>query len=368
MAFNKLVKTNYTGIYYYNDSVKGKVYVAQFKVNGKRKRKIVGFSNDQFKTSAKMAFFSKENLILEHKNQKVSLPKKVYTLKKLYDEYIESVKHSQTVKTIETKEYYFKKHLEKNLGHLIVDEIHTKDIQNIVNNMLEKGYAPQTAKHLKNIVKAVYNYAIKMKYTELNIADDVTLPKFDNTIEYKLDTNEVKELFNTILNYKEEIYRGIFIFLLHGHRKSEVLNLDWKYIDLKNRIYEIPAKINKAKKNKKHPITDILYAVLINIDDKNGYVFKSPVTGTKFNDIKKAWLRIKKEANISKPFRIHDIRHLIANTTINELGMSSSVAAAILGHSTTKMVEERYSDVHVNTVANGLDMIFRYLQDKKSVI
>ena len=131
---------------------------------------------------------------------------------------------------------------------------------------------------------------------------------------------------------------------------------------MENRVYEIPAKINKAKKNKKHPITDFIYKILIDIDDKDGYVFKSPVTGTKFNDIKKAWIRIKEAANINKPFRIHDIRHLLANTTINELGLSSSVAAAILGHSTTKMVEERYSDVRIDTISKGLDMIFEHLK------
>lgn len=363
MAFDNLTKTKYTGVYYYKDEIKGKVYVAQFIVNKKRYRKIVGFSNDQFKTNDKLAYLNKEALVSEYKNPTSQEIKKIYTLKELFDEYIESVKQSQTQSTIKTKEYYFDKHIDPKLGHKFIDQIIPGDIQKIINMMLTKGYAPQTAKHLNNIVKATFNYAIKMRYTNANIANNIELPKFDNTVEYTLSSDEAKRLFYTIQNFDEIQYRGIFTFLIHGHRKSEILNLDWSYIDLENRVYEIPAKINKAKKNKKHPITDILYDILLNIDDKKGYVFKSPKTGTKFSDIRKVWTRIKKEAKINKPFRIHDIRHLLANTSINELGLSSNVAAAILGHSTTKMVEERYSDVRVDTISKGLDLIFEHLKD-----
>ncbi|MCK9492460.1 MAG: site-specific integrase [Sulfurimonas sp.] len=357
-----MTKTNYKGINTYKDVVKGTVFVGSFRIAGKLYKKIVGYTNDRYNTNAKMAFINKESLIEKHKNQDSQKIKKIYTFEQLFDEYIESVKQAQTVATIETKEYYFKKHIKSKLGTRYIADIIPGEIQKIINEMLKNGYAPQTAKHLNNIVKATLNYAIRMKYIDSNIADNVELPKFDNTVEYTLTNDEAKKLFHVILNFNELVYRGIFSFLLHGHRKSEVLNLSWEYIDLNNRVYEIPAKINKAKKNKKHPITDFLFSILIEVDDKSGYVFKSPVTGTKFNDIRKAWARIKKEAKINKPFRIHDIRHLIGNTTINELGLSSNVAAAILGHSTTKMVEERYSDVRIDTMSKGLDLIFEHLK------
>lgn len=362
MSFPKLTATQHKGIYTYKDIIKGTVFVGSFKIGKVQYKRTVGYSNDQYKTNARIAFINKETLRAKYKNQDSQEIKKIYTFEQLFDEYIESVKQAQTVATIETKEYYFKKHIKSKLGTRLITDIIPGEIQKIINEMLQNGYAPQTAKHLNNIVKATLNYAIRMKYIESNVANNVELPKFDNTVEYNLTNDEAKNLFHVILNFNELVYRGIFSFLLHGHRKSEVLNLSWEHIDLNNRVYEIPAKINKAKKNKKHPITDILFEILLNIDDKNGYVFKSPVTGTKFNDIKKAWLRIKKEAKITKPFRIHDIRHLIGNTTINELGLSSNVAAAILGHSTTKMVDERYSDVRIDTMSKGLDLIFEHLK------
>ncbi|WP_321778838.1 site-specific integrase [Sulfurimonas sp.] len=362
MAFPKLTATQHKGIYTYKHPIKGTVFVGSFKIGKDQYKRTVGYSNDDYKTNARMAFINKETLRAKYKNQDSQEIKKIYTFEKLFDEYIESVKQVQTPATIETKEYYFKKHIKNKIGNKLINNIVPGEIQKIINEMLKNGYAPQTAKHLNNIIKAILNYAIRMKYINFNASNHVELPKFDNTVEYTLTNDEAKKLFSTILNFNELVYRGIFAFLLHGHRKSEILNLKWDYIDLNNRVYEIPAKINKAKKNKKHPITDILFEILLNIDDKSEYIFKSPVTGTKFKDIRKAWVRIKKEAKITKSFRIHDIRHLIGNTTINELGLSSNVAAAILGHSTTKMVEERYSDVRVDTISKGLNLIFDYLK------
>ena len=362
MAYPKLSMTNYKGIGTYKDNVKGIVFVGSFRINGKLHKKIVGYSNDQFKTTAKIAFINKEALISQYKDNYFQEVKKLYTFEKLFNEYMESVDQVLSQNSLKIKSYNFKRHIKQYIGHIYIDKITTVEIQKIINKLLKDGYAPQTAKNIKNIIQVALNYAKTMRYIDNNPAELVQIPKFDNTVEYTLSGDEAKRLFSTILNFNELIYRGIFTFLLHGHRKSEILNLSWDNIDFKNRVYEIPAKFNKAKKNKKHPVTDILYILLVNMDDKKGYVFKSPNTGTKFSDIRRAWSRIKKEAEIDKDFRIHDIRHLIGNTTINELGLSSNVAAAILGHSTTKMVDERYSDVRIDTISKGLDMMFEYLK------
>ena len=62
MAIPKTTKTNYQGIRYYTDSIKGKVFVATFIINTKKYRKIIGYENDEFRTNAKIAFLKKEEL------------------------------------------------------------------------------------------------------------------------------------------------------------------------------------------------------------------------------------------------------------------------------------------------------------------
>jgi integrase len=383
MSFNDLIKTKYQGLYCYKDTIKGKVFVAQFKIEGRRYRKIVGYSNDEFRTTDKIAYLKKESLVQEYKQKltqgDILSQNKIFKkrlLKDLFDDYIQSIEQSQSQSTIATKKYNFNKHIKSELGNKTISTIDTIMVQSLINKILKTNkpntkikYSPQTATHINNLIKALYTYAIKMNYLEtpFNPGINVVLPDFDNTVEYTLTNDEAKRLFNTIINYKQDIYRGIFTFLLHGHRKSEVLSLAWnddqgnKLIDLEKRFYKIPYTNTKNNKHKIHPITELLYVILLEIDDKNGYVFKNPQTGTRFNDIKKIWAKIKLEAGIVKPFRIHDIRHLIGNTTLNELGMSSNIAAAILGNAPA-MVEKRYSKVRYDTISYGLNAIFEHLK------
>lgn len=143
--------------------------------------------------------------------------------------------------------------------------------------------------------------------------------------------------------------------------------LKWKHennliIDLENRVYKTKYTENKNSKNKLHPITDVLYEILVNIEDRSGYVFKNPDTGTRYHDVRKAWDRIKAQAKIEKPFRIHDIRHLIGYTTLNELGISSNIGSNIIGNS-PQVFEKRYSGIKVETVRKTMDMMLEYYKN-----
>ena len=368
MALPKLIKTRFRGIAYYNDELKGKIFVAVITIDKKIFRKIIGWSNDDYGTNEKSAYFKREQWLSELKNGKAfaddvesSKVKKIYTYNLLFQEYLISCKHSQSPKTISTKEYYHKKHLENNLGLRLIDGIKTVDIQNIINEMIVKGYQPQTTKHIKNIIRATLKYANELKYLADNVADAVKIPKFDNKVEFTLSTEESKKLFDTILHFEEPMYRDIFIFLIHGRRKNEVLQMKWEYINLENRTYDVRASINKTRRNLRYPITDLLYDILYEREEKSGFVFVNPETKKPFRDIRKAWDRIKAKAKISKPMRLHDLRHLIGNIIINDLAGSNSVAAAILGHSSTQMVDKRYSSVRVDTISKGINSVFEYL-------
>jgi len=363
VALPKLTKTKYSGVRYYKDKLKGKVYVAIVNVHNKRYRKIIGYENDEFKTNDKIAFIKKESFKEEILKGKIQPNKKEYLFKDLWKEYIEHLKNSKycSEKTIENKVSIFNVHLESEFGSYKLSNITNFQVQKFANNCL-KTKAPKSVLNYISDLSAFFNYAIKYNFIDNNPAKNIDLPKFDNERTYPLTIEESKKLFNTILNYEEELYRGIFTFLLQGRRKEEVLNIKWDMIDLERKEYTIKYEENKARKNMTYEMTSELYEILINIPNKKGYVFKSPRTGEKLKNIRHAWNRIKKAANIEKNMTIHELRHLLGYTLLNEANQTEEVTAAVLGQ-TTKKATKRYAKVRQNVAALGLKKAFEYLKE-----
>lgn len=360
MAIPKTTKTNYPGISYYSDSLKGKVFLATFTINKKKYRKIVGYENDEFKTNAKIAFLKKEEMKNEIENK--TYIKKDLTFKQLWELYFNHIIESKSVsnKTLTSKKSTYNCHFKSRFENLKINSIQTYNIQLFVNEVL-KTKSPKSVDNYLADLSALFKFAIKHKITSNNPVILVDKPKYDNTREYPLDFEESKRLFNTITNFKEPLYKNIFTFLLHGRRSGEVLNLTWDMIDLEKRTYTIKYEINKAKKNMTYEMTDELYNILINIEDKAGYVFKSLVTGGKIKNLRWAWDRVLKEANVTKSMRIHDLRHLIGEISLNNTNNSMEVVAAILGHSSTRPTR-RYAKVQQKVAAQGIKKVFDTLK------
>ncbi|MDR1451673.1 MAG: tyrosine-type recombinase/integrase [Helicobacteraceae bacterium] len=136
---------------------------------------------------------------------------------------------------------------------------------------------------------------------------------------------------------------------------AKVLSLTWEMIDLEKGVYYIPASINKARKHMTYRLTPLLIEALKLSPTQAGLVFPSPATGNKISNTKHAWKDICAKAEINKPLRIHDLRHLIGNIGANS-GMSEVVLAAILGHTNTR-VTKRYYQVQTDVAAEGINKI-----------
>jgi integrase len=363
MALPKLSKTNYVGIYYYKHKIKGKIYVGRFEVNKKKYKRILGYENDEFKTNEKIAFIKKEQLKESIKSGKI-LRKKEIKFNELWEMYLDHIKSSQayTSKTIITKTSTYNKHMKNEFGNKNINDIDINSIQNFANKLL-KTNKPKTVDNYTSDLSSIFKFAIKRNlYDKENPVKNIELPKYDNERVFPLNEDEVKKLFNTIINFHEPLWRGVYTFLLQGRRKDEVLSITWEDIDLKQKIYTIKYQENKAKKNMTFEMTDELYEILVNIKDKKGLVFKSPVTGKKIKNIRYAWDRILKAANIDKHITTHELRHLLGYTLLNDTSATLEQTAAVLGQTTTKATK-RYAKVRQKVAANGLKRAFDYLKD-----
>lgn len=270
----------------------------------------------------------------------------VITFHNLFMEYIEMFKGIQSDSEIANKLNRYKNHIQPIFRGMNIEDIKFKHCQDVCNSIIKvKELSPKTAKNVNAVIQAVYNYAIKNDYTEKNPASHTIIPKFDNKYNIELNTQQIKDLVQEILDFDNPTYRLIFIFALHGRRKSEILKMQYFQIDMETLTYSIPAQKNKSRKHDVHEMTPLLYAELLqylkfkqNIKQQD-YLFVNENTNNYFKDIKRPFNKLKQLAGISK-MRFHDFRHLLGTESIKK-GVPIEHISQALGHSSIE-VTQRY--------------------------
>ena len=93
---------------------------------------------------------------------------------------------------------------------------------------------------------------------------------------------------------------------------------------------------------------------------KRGIIFTSPITGKRMSDIpRKLWARLKKKLNIE--MRIHDFRHLLGFTLINN-NVPIEIVSRAMGHRSIKTTQ-RYSNMKEEMAKIGTDTFLGLLKN-----
>jgi integrase len=113
----------------------------------------------------------------------------------------------------------------------------------------------------------------------------------------------------------EAIYirAALWMALLTGSRKTETLRLRWSDVDMERREIRLRDANTKTGKAQVKPLTPGAVAVLKNIPRKPGnpYVFCGRKEGQPLKELKSAWRRILRRAQITD-LRMHDLRRTTA--------------------------------------------------------
>lgn len=347
-------KTKHYGLYYRFDKNKNKVYVARLYINGKETTKTLG--KEPFIDLAKANQLRLE-VLDNYKHGMISTKQK---LDKLFIEYIELRKASLSFSWYYGSKLNWNKYLKKEIGNLYPQDIKVKTIQKIINDMLDSGKAPNTAKQIKDIITGLYKYLPNLGvYGIDNIGKRIHLPKFDNSRNVELTDKEIEKLFSAIFNYDVIKMRTIFIWLLHGRRKNEVLTIKWEDIDINNNTYRIKAK--STNKFIYFALTSTLLKALKEYGIKEyGYVFPSNtkpnqpigVSGADYH-----WKEIRVETGF-KNLWMHDLRHILGGFGVNDGGFNEEKVGSALGHTKGSKVTSRYASVRKDSAKAVVDSFF----------
>lgn len=142
-----------------------------------------------------------------------------------------------------------------------------------------------------------------------------------------------------------------------GIRQGELFNLTWANINFQQAILIVAGDKAKSGKTRHIPLNSEALTALKTwhqqTNDKEGLVFPSK-TSHPFNNIRKAWQRVLKLANISN-FRWHDLRHHFASKLVMA-GVDLNTVRELLGHSDIKMTL-RYAHLAPEHKANAVEKL-----------
>ena len=202
-----------------------------------------------------------------------------------------------------------------------------------------------TAARAVSVLGTLFRYAGNIGIRPDNPVNGVTLFKSEDRDRF-LSAIELARLGETLAVAEREggnifALAAIRLLVMTGCRKSEILNLQWKWIDFEQGHIRLPdSKTGKKIVPLGAPALKLL-ASLARIEG-NPYVLPSTTGYGHLVGLQKIWQRLRQRAGLPD-VRLHDLRHSFASIAVAG-GDSLYLVGKILGHQQSKTTE-RYAHV-----------------------
>lgn len=264
------------------------------------------------------------------------------------------------------------------LGEKQLISLQTKDVEQFIDHLSSIGLSGITIRCIFNILKSGLKKARLSSYIYENPCENVDLPKSDRKKVTALDIETQKELENLAL---EQGCFPVILSLYTGMRIGEISGLKWSDVDLKNNTLKINRIIVRVPVPDEHlktrvmldspktkssirmiPIAPNLKRYLQMIKTKDSE-FVIPC-GNSFSEPRIINYHFKKivEQMGRKDIHFHMLRHTFATRCV-EKGVDIASLSMILGHSSTKMTLDTYTDSMWETRKQAVLIVDKQLQD-----
>jgi len=277
------------------------------------------------------------------------------------------VKKRSKIKTAYIYERIYNNEIKSYLGNIRIDRIHSYDIDNVIQRVLDSGRLA-VANQVLLFIKRVYRLATKYKVVTCNIAQEFSQSEdaggADRKRQRYLEEQEIELAFSVFREHPHKIptssYIALILLLVLGTRKMELLSAQWHQIDLKRQTFKLFASSTKTEAALVIPIPDLvipLFHDLRILSANSECLFprrktsKLPhIASDTLNDAVASLFGIAYGNRKPGPnhlgkagvlhFTIHDLRRTF-RTLLSKIGTRKNVAEKCMNH-TLKGVEKTY--------------------------
>lgn len=244
-------------------------------------------------------------------------------------------------------------HLKPRFGAMRIEAVRREDIARLHDSIGREH--PTTANRMLSLVSGMWNKAKLWGY--LTDAAPNPAKGIERFPEVKRERFVTKDEMPALIEAIDEVPNvfakaALWLYLLTGLRKNEVLKLRWEHIDLKQRTLYLPT--TKAGRSHHLPLSPPAVELLAALPRicANPWVICGKNDKSHMVDLRYYWDDVREEAGLTD-VRIHDLRHTIASWLVSS-GTSLALIGRVLNHSQARTTQ-RYAHFEAAPVAKVLD-------------
>ena len=364
---NEINKIKQKGIYSDGDGLRLRVdknnnknWVFRYSMFGKSKDMGLGkfpivTLNDarQKLVNAKKIIYEGKDPIKLKKEKQIELKRKSITFKKIRDEFIETFqvewsnsKHkNQWINTLKT-------YADPIIGDLAPSEIKTHHVLSILKPIWSSKH--ETASRVRQRLERIFSYCIASDFMDrpnpASLKDNLEflLPKVSKSLSIQhlrsLDYQGLPFLIPKLINPHTTPSLALALLITTACRTNEVIGSTWNEINLKDKVWVIPAHRMKMRQEHTVPLNDLALRVLNLIEKNNAspFIFLNAKKTTHICNNTMRYFLMKNLPDYFKDTVPHGFRSSFRNWAEENHNYSRRAVELCLAHANKNKVEKAY--------------------------
>jgi integrase len=282
--------------------------------------------------------------------------------------------------------YQIDRYLVPDLGSKRLGRLTAREVRLYFDGLRKKGVGARTIQYVHSTLRAALEDAVREEILPKNVAKLVRVPRPPKKEREPLGVDEVRTLLKSARDHR--LYAMFVVFAVLGMRRSEVLGLQWKDVDLDKELLHvrrglqridgelrlIPTKTIRSRRAIPLPPMvardlrrhrEVQAAERASLGKKwpdLGYVFTTPI-GTPIDPSNCSHM-VQKQCQVAglPVVRLHDFRHGCVSVLLS-LGVPPRTTMEIVGHSTLEMTMTVYGHVTLDDKRDAMRRLGDLLDD-----
>ena len=327
-AIRKLPMPSKGNKIYYDDLVKGlglritaagaRAFVLNYRVHGRERRLTIGSWPEWSATAARER--AKELCRAIDRGEDPLAQKEQFRTDPTFGELVKEYFRVEASKQKGRSNY--ERMLEKDAlpkwRNIRAAEIKRRDVMSLIEKKAES--APITANRLFELIRRVFNFAIRRDLVEANPCALVKKPGVERSKDRVLSRDEIKTFWEALdgLHFSDQTAAALRLILVTAQRPGEVASMRWENVDLKAGWWTIPSEQAKNDLAHRVPLNGVAREILASLPSVSPWVFPSPEQGQHMHRnaiamaLRRARVRAKSPLTVSN-FSPHDLRRTAAS-------------------------------------------------------